>query len=80
MRRSSAARASSQRHKFRCVRFVARTVTPMASINVTLSVKRAWWVMPYIFGVQLFSELTGMQPDMGKVSATVRRGFKVKTT
>lgn len=49
----------------------------MARVTATISVKRAWWVMPYIYDVQLFSELTGMEPDMGKVGTTVMRGFKV---
>ena len=49
----------------------------MATTTATISVKRAWWVMPYLYGVQLFVETTGMEPDMDKVGATVMRGFKV---
>ena len=49
----------------------------MAATNITLSIKRAWWVMPYIYGVQLFSELTGLDPDYDKVAATIARGFTV---
>ncbi len=49
----------------------------MARMNMHLSIKRSWWVMPYVHGVRLFSELTGMEPDMERVSATVMRGFKV---
>lgn len=49
----------------------------MAATNITLSIKRAWWVMPYIYGVQLFSELTCMEPDYDKVAATIARGFTV---
>ena len=50
----------------------------MAKTNITVSIKRAWWVMPYIYGLQLFSELTGMEPDLGKVGATVMRGFRAE--
>ena len=49
----------------------------MAATNITLSIKRAWWVMPYIYGVQLFSELTCLNPDYDKVATTIARGFTV---
>jgi len=49
----------------------------MANISQTITIKRAWWVMPYIYGVQLFSELTGLDPDYDKVAATIARGFTV---
>lgn len=52
----------------------------MAATNITLSIKRAWWVMPYIYGVQLFSELTGLDPDYDKVAATIARGLEVNAT
>jgi len=52
----------------------------MAATNITLSIKRAWWVMPYIYGVQLFSELTCMEPDYDKVAATIARGLEVNAT
>ncbi|WP_154232532.1 hypothetical protein [Pseudomonas syringae] len=48
----------------------------MASVTLTITIRRAWWVMPYIYGVQLFSELTGMDPDYDKVAATALRGLK----
>jgi len=54
---------------------VARTVIPMAQMNMTITIKRSWWVMPYLYGVHLFSELTGMTPDYDKVVATVMRGL-----
>lgn len=56
--------------------FVARTVISMAQMNLTITIKRSWWVMPYLYGVQLFSELTGMEPDYDKVAATALRGLK----
>ncbi|MBK3444123.1 hypothetical protein [Pseudomonas lactis] len=52
----------------------------MAATNITLSIKRAWWVMPYIYGVQLFSELTCLNPDYDKVAATIARGLEVNAT
>ena len=47
----------------------------MAQTNMTITIKRSWWVLPYLYGVQLFSELTGMTPDYDKVVATVMRGL-----
>jgi hypothetical protein len=47
----------------------------MAQMNMTITIKRSWWVMPYLYGVHLFSELTGMTPDYDKVVATVMRGL-----
>lgn len=49
----------------------------MATIRLTL--KRAWWVMPYLFGVHACTWLTGLEPDMDKVCATALKGFKVVT-
>jgi hypothetical protein len=49
----------------------------MDMISLTITIKRAWWVMPYLYGVQLFSELPGMEPDYDKVAATALRGLKV---
>ncbi|MBS5840654.1 MAG: hypothetical protein KID05_16005 [Pseudomonas sp.] len=52
----------------------------MANISLIITIKRAWWVMPYIYGVQLFSELTGLDPDYDKVAATIARGLEVNAT
>jgi hypothetical protein len=49
----------------------------MAITTVSLSVHVAWWVCPYIRALALVCWLTGMEPDMDKFGATVRRGFKV---
>ena len=49
----------------------------MANISLIITIKRAGWVMPYIYGVQLFSDLTGLDPDYDKVAATIARGFTV---
>ena len=47
----------------------------MASINVTIRV--AWWVRWYISGVALCSLLTGLEPDMEKVKAKVKKGVRI---
>lgn len=50
----------------------------MAKTTMTLTVRRAWWVLPYLYGVQLFSEATGMELDYEKVAATCLRGIFVR--
>lgn len=54
------------------------TETTMATITARVSVKRAWWVLPYLRSIEVFCWMTGMTPDLDKVSATVMRGFKMK--
>ena len=47
----------------------------MASIKVTIRI--AWWVRWYISGAALFAMLTGREPDMEKVKATVMKGVRL---
>jgi hypothetical protein len=49
----------------------------MAQCSITLDVKVAWWVRPYIQTVAIFAALTGLQPDAKKVARTVTRGVRV---
>ncbi|MCY1559659.1 hypothetical protein D9M68_967160 [compost metagenome] len=48
----------------------------MAITNLTMRISYAWWVMPYLRAVATFAWLTGMEPDCGKIAATVTRGAK----
>lgn len=47
----------------------------MASIKVTVRV--AWWVRWYISGVALCSMLTGLEPDMDKVKAKLKKCVRI---
>lgn len=49
----------------------------MATTTMTLTLKRAWWVMPYLYSVMWFSEVTGLEPDLDKVSAAALRGYSL---
>lgn len=49
----------------------------MERCSITLKVRTAWWVVPYIQSVELFALMTGMEPDLGKVTRTVLRGITV---
>lgn len=50
----------------------------MAICTMTVSVKRAWWVIPYLRACMLFAWLTGMEPDGEKIASTVSRGMKIE--
>lgn len=50
----------------------------MAASSITVTVKVAWWVNPYIGAVNVFAAMTGMTPDFEKVAATVMRGVKIR--
>jgi hypothetical protein len=49
----------------------------MSTTSITVSIKLAWWVNPYLTGVRIMSELTGLEPDYDRVVATVLRGIKI---
>ena len=42
--------------------------------SMTIKVRIAWWVRWYISGVARCSLLTGLEPDMEKVKAKVKKG------
>lgn len=46
--------------------------------TVTIQMRLAWWVRPYLGSVVLFARLTGMEPDMAKVGAMVQRGLRTR--
>ena len=45
--------------------------------RITIKVRFAWWVRWYISGVALCSLLTGLEPDMEKVKAKVKKGARI---
>jgi hypothetical protein len=49
----------------------------MATIDLTLTIKRAWWVKPYLYVVLIFSHLTCIQPDAERVIRIALRGYRV---
>lgn len=42
---------------------------------VRLVVKQRWWLRWYLDGVVIMAELSGAEPDMEKVEATIERGL-----
>ena len=43
--------------------------------QITVQVRTAWWVKPYLFSVALFAWLTQSTPDLQKVMRTALRGI-----
>ena len=52
----------------------------MKLTRIEVSVSVAWWVHPYLSGVGLFADLTGMTPDYEKCVAFAMRGVRAKVT
>lgn len=48
----------------------------MTTVTLTLHVRVAWWVKPYLQSVALFARITGTEPDWERVRSTVLRGIK----
>lgn len=47
-------------------------------MKLAVRVSIAWWVNPYIQAVSLFSEVTGMTPDIDRCVAFAMRGVKLR--
>ena len=47
-------------------------------VTASLQISVAWWVRPYLGSVALFAAITGMEPNMAKVSAVVQRGLRTR--
>jgi hypothetical protein len=50
----------------------------MARVEMKITVKRAWWVLPYLYTVVWFSEVTGLLPDLDRLVAFAQRGYSVE--
>ena len=51
----------------------------MAKLTVSLRVRVAWWVQPYIAGVKFCALVTGLEPDMEQVERVVVKGLRVES-
>jgi hypothetical protein len=50
----------------------------MANTSVEITVKLAWWLKPYLYGVVMTAVLMGLEPDWDKVQRTVMRAMRVR--
>ena len=46
---------------------------------ITINGRAAWWVAPYLKAVALIAHITGMEPDIRKVTRRVMRGIHTRT-
>lgn len=46
--------------------------------RITIRVRVAWWVRPYLWGLATFCWLFGTTPDMEKVERTTKRGVRLR--
>lgn len=49
----------------------------MAAKELAITIKVAWWVMPYLHAVILFARLFRREPDMDHLGRMVERGLSV---
>jgi hypothetical protein len=49
----------------------------MAKTVLTMRVRFAWWVTPYLAGVRLCCMLTGREPDYQRVARAVNLGMRI---
>lgn len=52
----------------------------MTRAELRITIKVAWWLKFYMFGVILMSRITGMSPDESKVRHYIMRGISVKAS
>lgn len=46
----------------------------MKAATLTLRIRLAWWVLPYIRTCAFFAALTGLEPDADKIVRNACRG------
>jgi len=52
--------------------------TDMATTELKLSVKLAWWVKPYCYAMVAWYHLTGRDASSEQITAWVMRGVKIE--
>ncbi|WP_166893564.1 hypothetical protein [Massilia sp. CCM 8734] len=50
------------------------------TVICTLTVHRAWWVLPYLNTLAFMCALTGLEPDLRKVNRMIEKGVTLKAT
>jgi hypothetical protein len=46
--------------------------------KIRIEIKLPWWIWPYIYGVNLMSWITRLEPDAEKVHHWLKKAAKVK--
>ena len=50
----------------------------MSALTYAVQIKLSWWVIPYLRACALFAWLSGMEPDVDKITSNVLRGVKLR--
>lgn len=50
----------------------------MANVNLVVTIKLAWWLRLYIYGIATMAAITGAEPNWGRVKYWVARGTTAK--
>lgn len=45
----------------------------MAEYSITITIRYAWWVKPYLCALQFFGDFTGLEPDTEKAADLIAR-------
>lgn len=70
--------ASSEALNARLSLTVRRALLFMATNQITLSIKLAWWLKWYLRGVVFAASVTGLRPDPKRVGYWVGRAAKIE--
>jgi hypothetical protein len=49
-----------------------------STIELRFAVSYAWWLAPYLNSLIALKSIAGVEPNMKKVSAVIKRGIKVE--
>ena len=50
----------------------------MAVVEVKIKIGFAWWLRPWLFGLEIACRLTGGEPDWQKVDRMVNRALRLR--
>lgn len=50
----------------------------MATCELKMSVKLAWWLKPYCYAMVIWHHLIGREPTQDQITAWVMRGVKIE--
>ncbi|MBG6127374.1 hypothetical protein IWW33_004113 [Pseudomonas sp. BG2dil] len=52
----------------------------MARMTATIVCRQSWWLKYYLAGVLAMVQITGHEPDPGRVSSWIERGIRVEVS
>lgn len=46
--------------------------------KLTIVIKQAWWLKPYLYGIAIIGALSGREPDWDKVQVWIDRSMRME--